>query len=47
MISIKKNPTPKFSCDGKLDDQKLDKYQIMQFMNCHSTCLFIGKPSQI
>ena len=24
--------------------KKLDKYQIMQFMNCHSTCLFIGKP---
>ena len=48
MISIKKNRTPllpqcKFLWDGKLD-QKLDKYQIMQFMNCHSTCLFIGKP---
>jgi len=48
MISIKKNLAPilpqcKFLCDGKLD-QKLDKYQIMQFMNCNSTCLFIGKP---
>ena len=48
MITIKKYKSPilpqcGFLCDGKLDD-KLDKYELMKFLNCHSTNLIIGKP---
>ena len=48
MISIKKNTKPIFPqcgflCDVKLDD-KLDKYELTKFLNCHSTNLLIGKP---
>jgi hypothetical protein len=48
MISIKKNPKPdlaqcKFLCDVPLD-KKLDAYPLMQFMNKHSTNLFVGRP---
>ena len=48
MITIKKYKSPilpqcGFLCDGKLDD-KLDKYELMKFLNCHSTNLLIGKP---
>ena len=48
MITIKKYKSPilpqcGFLCDSKLDD-KLDKYELMIFLNCHSTNLLIGKP---
>ena len=48
MITIKKYKSPilpqcGFLCDGKLDD-KLDKYELIKFLNCHSTNLLIGKP---
>ena len=40
MITIKKYKSPilpqcGFLCDGKLDD-KLDKYELMKFLNCHT-----------
>lgn len=48
MISLKVNDKPNLppctmKCDTGLSD-KLDKYDITSFMNCHSTNLFIGKP---
>ena len=48
MISIKKNRAPilqkcKFVCDGKLD-QKLDNYELTQYLNAHTTTLFVGAP---
>ena len=48
MISIKKNLAPilpqcKFLCDGKLD-QKLDDYELTQYLNAHTTTLFVGAP---
>jgi len=48
MISIKKNLAPilpqcKFLCDGKLD-KKLDEYELTQFLNAHTTTLFVGAP---
>lgn len=47
-ITIKQNVKPnlplcKMNCDNGLHD-KLNKYELTQFMNCHSTNLFIGKP---
>lgn len=48
MISIKENDKPKLKvcemiCDVKLH-AKLDKYELTQFLNNHSTTLMIGKP---
>ena len=48
MITIKKYKSPnlpkcQFLCDTKIHP-KLDKYEIMKFLNCHSTNLLIGKP---
>ena len=48
MISIKKNLAPilqqcKLLCDGKLD-QKLDDYELTQYLNAHMTTLFVGAP---
>jgi len=48
MITIKKNLKPqlemiKMMCDIPLS-KKLDKYELTQFLNCHSTNLLIGKP---
>ena len=48
MISIKKNLAPilpqcKFLCDGKID-QKLDDYELTQYLNAHTTTLFVGAP---
>jgi hypothetical protein len=47
-ITIKINDKPclpkcEFLCDVPLAD-KLNDYELTQFMNCHSTNLFIGKP---
>jgi len=47
-IKIKVNDKPslpmcKFLCDGGLHE-KLNKYELTTFMNCHSTNLFIGRP---
>ena len=47
-IKLKKNPKPKLktcvmNCDTQLHS-KLEKYELMRFLNCHSTNLFIGKP---
>ena len=49
MISIKLNDAPNLSkcyflCDDPLHD-KLNKYELTQFFNQHSTNLFIGKPN--
>jgi hypothetical protein len=48
MIAIKKYKSPilpqcGFLCNGKLDD-KLDKNELMKFLNCYSTNLLIGRP---
>jgi len=48
MITIKENSKPnlpvcKMRCDHKLAD-KLDKYELTSFLNCHSMNLFVGKP---
>ena len=48
MITIKKYKSPnlpkcQFLCDTKIHP-KLDKYEILKFLNCHSTNLLIGKP---
>ena len=48
MIHIKPNKAPKLPvcemvCDKKIH-QKLDEYDLTQFLNCHSTNLIIGKP---
>lgn len=47
-ITIKTNDKPvlkkcEFLCDNGLHD-KLNAYELTQFMNCHSTNLFIGRP---
>jgi len=47
-IRIKENKKPtlpktEICCDKKLHD-KLDKYELTQFLNCHSMNLFVGKP---
>ena len=36
-------PQCQFLCDNKID-LKLDKYEIMIFLNCHSTNLLIENP---
>lgn len=48
MIKIKINKKPnlpicKMNCDVKLHD-KLDKYDLTKFLNCHSCNLIVGKP---
>ena len=48
MISIKHNKKPNLpicamNCDKKLHD-KLDKYELTKFLNCHSCNLIVGKP---
>lgn len=48
MIQLKKNEKPhlpicRMECDGKLS-KKLDKYDMLSNLNCHSTNLFIGRP---
>jgi hypothetical protein len=48
MIKIKYNKKPNLpicgmSCDVKLHD-KLDKYDLTKFLNCHSCNLIVGKP---
>jgi hypothetical protein len=48
MITIKENDKPKLKvcqmlCDHKLHE-KLDNYDLTQFLNNHSTTLFIGAP---
>lgn len=48
MIKLKQNEKPnlphcEMSCDGKLS-KKLDKYDMLSNLNCHSTNLFIGRP---
>ena len=35
-------PQSRFLCDNQIHP-KLDKYEIMKFLNCHSTNLLIGK----
>jgi GTPase SAR1 family protein len=47
-IKIKRNQKPdipicKMTCDGGLHD-RLNKYDLTEFMNCHSTTLMIGRP---
>lgn len=46
-LKINKKPklkkVSKMLCDENLDE-KLNKYDILKFFNCHSTILFIGKP---
>jgi GTPase SAR1 family protein len=47
-ISIKKNKSPNLAkcemvCDGGLHE-KLNKYDVTQFLNGHETNLFLGKP---
>ena len=36
-------PQCQFLCDNKIHP-KLDKYELMKFLKCHSTNLLIGKP---
>ena len=48
MISIKHNKKPNLpvcvmNCDVKLHD-KLDKYDLTKFLNCHSCNLIVGRP---
>lgn len=48
MIRIKENDKPKLpkcdmNCDGELHD-KLNKYDLTSFLNCHSMNLLVGKP---
>ncbi len=48
MIKIKYNKKPNLpicgmNCDVKLHD-KLDKYDLTKFLNCHSCNLIVGKP---
>ena len=47
-IKLKRNKKPeipicKMNCDGGLDN-RLNNYELTQFMNCHSTNLMIGRP---
>lgn len=48
MISLKHNKSPtlpktEMVCDKPLSE-KLNKYELTQFLNCHSMNLFVGKP---
>lgn len=48
MITIKENSKPTLPhcsmvCDSKLHE-KLDKYELTKFLNCHSMNLLVGKP---
>lgn len=48
MIKIKENDKPNLphtcmKCDSKLHE-KLDKYELTSYLNCHSTNLLIGRP---
>jgi nucleoside-triphosphatase THEP1 len=48
MITIKQNKKPNLPvcemvCDKKINN-KLEKYELTKFLNCHSTNLLIGKP---
>ena len=48
MIKVKYNKKPNLpicgmNCDAKLHD-KLDKYDLTKFLNCHSCNLIVGKP---
>ena len=48
MIKIKYNKKPNLpicvmNCDVKLHD-KLEKYDLTKFLNCHSCNLIVGKP---
>lgn len=48
MITIKENSKPTLPhCDMKCDTklhEKLDKYELTKFLNCHSMNLLVGKP---
>ena len=48
MISIKRNKKPNLPvcemiCDRQLHN-KLNKYDLTKFLNCHSTNLIVGRP---
>ena len=47
-MEIKKNKSPhlepcKMNCDSGLHE-KLNKFELIKFMNCHLTNLFLGRP---
>ena len=48
MITIKENDKPKLkNCKLKCDvplDEKLDKYDLTKFFNCHQSTVICGKP---